>query len=338
MHLVIANAALHLKALRPSPSREDNLVALAHVEAAMMSVNQRIPDSRQNATDEILGAILGLMCHALNSLRFDHYARHVEGFQTILDLCGGLRSIESATNIRLSLFWIEFNTCAAQDAIPRFLPPFHLIKNPYSAIHESLGRDHFEKAMQVGGISSFLTAEMLDVFSELSLLTMALRAETPQRIRWDDDNFPGFGFYPTLHKLLTMQVNPAEDDLKHGVQEMCRLGALFFLAEVRRKFGIAPVITGVQSEKLHRLFEYNGRLWDEELAHMRIWTFVMAACAADTPVDRLWAVKSLIGSESSIPGAWDKPIGVVANMWWIDEVFLAKSEGLQAEFMALSST
>jgi len=236
------------------------------------------------------------------------------------------------------LFWIEFNTCAAQDAIPRFLPPFHLIQNPYSAIHESLGRDHFEKAMQVSGISSFLAAEMLDVFRELSLLTIALRAETPERIRWDDDNFPGFGFYPTLHKLLTMQVNPAEDDLKHGVQEMCRLGALFFLAEVRRKFGIAPVITGVQSEKLHRLFEYNGRLWDEELAHMRIWTFVMAACAADTPVDRLWAVKSLIGSESSIPGAWDKPIGVVANMWWIDEVFLAKSEGLQAEFMALSST
>jgi hypothetical protein len=60
MHLVIANAALHLKALRPSPSREDNLVALTHVEAAMTSVNQRIPDSRQNATDEILGAILGV--------------------------------------------------------------------------------------------------------------------------------------------------------------------------------------------------------------------------------------------------------------------------------------
>jgi hypothetical protein len=60
MHLVIANAALHLEALRPSPSREDNLVALTHVEAAMTSVNQRIPDSRQNATDEILGAILGV--------------------------------------------------------------------------------------------------------------------------------------------------------------------------------------------------------------------------------------------------------------------------------------
>jgi len=60
MHLVIANAALHLQTLRSTPSREENLVALTHVEAAITSVNHRIVDSTQNATDEILGAILGV--------------------------------------------------------------------------------------------------------------------------------------------------------------------------------------------------------------------------------------------------------------------------------------
>ena len=60
MHLVVANAALHLQALRSTPRLEENLVALTHVEAAMTSVNHRIADSTQNATDQILGAILGV--------------------------------------------------------------------------------------------------------------------------------------------------------------------------------------------------------------------------------------------------------------------------------------
>jgi hypothetical protein len=60
MHLVIANAAMHLKALRNTPHQDDNIVELTHVEAAIASVNQRIRDSNQNVTNEMLGAILGV--------------------------------------------------------------------------------------------------------------------------------------------------------------------------------------------------------------------------------------------------------------------------------------
>lgn len=60
MHLVIANAAMHLKSLRRTPNGDDNIVELTHVEAAITSVNQRIRDFNQNVTDEMLGAILGV--------------------------------------------------------------------------------------------------------------------------------------------------------------------------------------------------------------------------------------------------------------------------------------
>ena len=61
MHLVIANAAMHRKALRGNQKvEEDDIVELSHVEAAMASVNQRIVDANQNVTDEMLGAVLGV--------------------------------------------------------------------------------------------------------------------------------------------------------------------------------------------------------------------------------------------------------------------------------------
>jgi hypothetical protein len=56
MHLVIANAAMYRKALRPS--QEGDLIELSHNPATLTSINQRIRDSNWNVTDEMLGAIL----------------------------------------------------------------------------------------------------------------------------------------------------------------------------------------------------------------------------------------------------------------------------------------
>jgi hypothetical protein len=58
MHIVIANAAMHRKALLGI--HEEDVVELNHVEAAITSVNQRIGDSNQNVTDAMLGAVLGV--------------------------------------------------------------------------------------------------------------------------------------------------------------------------------------------------------------------------------------------------------------------------------------
>jgi hypothetical protein len=249
----------------------------------------------------------------------------------MLDLRGGLISIESSIYIRMSLFWIELNFCAARDSIPRFPPPFHLIKNPYSTVQESLGLQHGKKAIQVSGISSFLSAEMLDVFGELSVLVIALTMESPLRIRWDDDNFPGFGFYPTLYKLLATQTTVNESEFGDAVQEMCRLGAIIFLAEVRRRFGIAPIVANVQFTKLVKLLDSNEMLWVKELDHIRVWVIIMSGCAVDNEADRMWAVKSLLRSRVSLGHQdWDIIMNIVSEMWWIDEVFLQKSQNIMS--------
>jgi hypothetical protein len=51
---------MHLQSLRASQSRKDNIVELAHVQAAITSVNHRISNANQKVTDEMLGAVLGV--------------------------------------------------------------------------------------------------------------------------------------------------------------------------------------------------------------------------------------------------------------------------------------
>jgi hypothetical protein len=250
----------------------------------------------------------------------------------MLELRGGLASIESISSIRLSLFWIEHNISAARDTVPRFLPPFHLLKNQYSALSESRGLVHREKAVQTGGVTDLLSDEMMDILTELSVLTMALSADSAQRVSWDDPNFPGFAFYPTLYKLLAIQTISNENNFRDAVQEMCRLGGILFLAEVRRKFGISPIVTHVQTTKLRRLLDTNHMLRGEELDCIRIWAIVMACCAEPTEANRAWAVRALIRSSVfSRYQSWDNLINMISNLWWIEEVFFSKSRELRVD-------
>lgn len=252
----------------------------------------------------------------------------------MLQLRGGLTSIEFNLSIRLTLFWIEHNIAVAQDIVPQFPPPIHLMKSPGIALAMSRGLLHQDKAMRISRLAGFLSSEMLDALTKLSVLTVTLRGESVLHISWTDPNFPGFNVYPVLHTLLAIQNDSQEDNLNNAVQEMCRLGSILFIAEVRRKFGISPVVTTAQSTKLHNLLDNEHALWREDLYNVRIWAIVMAGCAASTQADRAWAVNALIRSKVFLKYEnWKDMIDMVSNMWWIDEVFTSKSQRLQSEYI-----
>jgi hypothetical protein len=258
---------------------------------------------------------------------------HLDGFQKMLALRGGLASIDSIASIRLTLFWIEHNLCAAQDIVPRFESPLHLLKSPYSDLDKSRGILHRNKAIIRSGISHLLSLEILDILMELSVLIAKLTTEPEERISWEDPNFPGFAFYPTLHKLLALQMPSKDDELENDVQELCRLGGLLFIAEVRRKFGVSPVVTTVQVAKLRSLLDSSRLLWKNEMNTIRAWALVMASCAASIDSDRVWAVEQLIRSQaSSTSQSWTDIINKVSDMWWVEEIFSLNAQRLKIEY------
>jgi hypothetical protein len=230
----------------------------------------------------------------------------------------------------MSLFWIEHNSAIDQDTIPLYPPPMHLLKSPYSTVEQSHGLLHRDKAISFAGLSSLISSDMFDILTDLSILTVALKLGSARQNIWEDPDFAGFRIYPTLYKLLTIQAGPEEDEFRNLVQEICRLGAILFLSEIRRKFGVSPVVTKIQITKLRRLFETNHIIWDKSLEPIRIWVLVMAGCAGSMEAEGTWVAERLVQSRTFMTCAhWGDIIAVVSSMWWIDEVFSSGFKSLE---------
>ena len=247
---------------------------------------------------------------------------HLNGFQKIVQIRGGLSSIDSIPSIRMSVFWIEHNICAAQDTIPQLPPPYHLLTDPYSTAIRSRGRTHCDESIAFSRISGLISLEVLNVLRGLSTLAVSFKGRSVHKISLEDPNFSGFAFYSELYSLLSMQSTRSDDTDKSDIQEMIRLGGLLFLAEVRRSLSISPVMTAVQASKLHKLLDCKSVLWSQELDSLRTWVIVMAGCAASTAGDRSWASEALIYAHGfTTYRSWDDVHKVVSKMWWIDTIF-----------------
>lgn len=256
----------------------------------------------------------------------------MQGLRQILQLRGGDGSIESKTWIRVSLFWIEHNISADQDTIPFYPPPHHFLKNQYSISYASQGLMHRHEAISSAQTQSYLSGEMLEILTEVSVLTVTLNSESARWNIWQDSDFPGFEIYPTMFKLLSIQATPQDGQLQYVAQELCRLGALLFFAEIRRKFGVSPVVTTTQIIKLRMLFELDDIIWDDTLERLRLWALVMAGCATTIEDERIWIVQTL--ARNKIPETYKGQHHlheVISNMWWIEQVFSAKYELLEVE-------
>ncbi|KAJ8067526.1 hypothetical protein OCU04_004868 [Sclerotinia nivalis] len=243
---------------------------------------------------------------------------HRAGFCKILALRGGLSTIEHMQSLRLSLFWIELNMASDLDIAPHFPAPLQHLTNPYIPKHQAKGEVYFSSICAHSNISLFLSENMLDVMRQLSVLTMTMICENEKRNLSNktqflrvDQTFAGLCVYPILSQLLNIQ-----NEIHDKTEELCRIGGLLFIAQARRWFGVSPVLTNVLIAKLRRLLENEGEVWDVRVKKLRLWTLVMAGCAAATDHERAWVIETLRRDIFD----WTE-LENVKNMWWIDELF-----------------
>ncbi|KAM0127742.1 hypothetical protein ACHAO1_009357 [Botrytis cinerea] len=316
MHLVLSNAALHLNALRGN--LDEGRDSMMYHHSAVRSVNRRLANFAVEHSDGIMGAILGFMCHEQIISSAETWKIHQAGFYKILALRGGLSSIENIPALRLSLFWIEHNMSSDLDIMPLSPPPVQYLTNPYLPKYQADGEAHFVNIREHFDISSFLSVEILDIMKQLSILTVTITRENEKRkamkdaqFLWGDQNFAGLCVYPILSRLLTIQ-----KEIKHEFEELCRIGGLLFIAQARRWFGVGPVLTNAFIKKLRQLLKSDGEVWNEKVKSLRLWTLIMAGCAATTEDEKAWIVETLKRDFF----AWSD-LENVEKMWWVDELF-----------------
>ncbi|PQE23356.1 Citrate synthase protein [Rutstroemia sp. NJR-2017a WRK4] len=322
MHLVLSNAAVQLDVLRGEPAEGPG--AVMHYLSAITSVNRRLSSletSPEGPTDGILGAILG-QARADSRSFWIHHA----GFRKVLALRGGLSSIEKNIHLRLSLFWIEHNMLSDLDVPPTFPPPYKHIAQLSISNYEEQGGVHFSQLFASLIDPSRVGSDILDIMKSLSTLTVMINEECKKRNIWMDENFPGLCIYPVLSRLLTVQTM-----VKNDLEELLRLGAMLFVSETRRKFGVDPVRTRALMSKLRRLFE-NTASWEEDERRLKIWVLVMAVCAASLSRDYQWAVNAL--KEMMSVESWDDIVREGKKMWYVEEIFGNKLLKLRREIFS----
>jgi hypothetical protein len=212
------------------------------------------------------------------------------------------------------------------DVPPTFPPPYKHIAQLYIPSYEAQGEMQFSQLFASMIDPSRIGSQMLDIMKSLSTLTVMINEESKKRNMWMDENFPGLCIYPVLFRLLTVQTM-----VKNDLEELLRLGAMLFVSETRRKFGVDPVRTHALVSKLRRLFE-NMESWGEDERRLKIWVLVMAVCAASSCRDYQWAVNAL--KEMMSVESWDDIVREGKKMWYVEEIFGPKLSTLRRELFS----
>lgn len=67
------------------------------------------------------------------------------------------------------------------DMVPRFPAPLQYLANPYIPRHQAEGEAHFSVIRVNTGISLLLSADMLEIMKQLSVLTVTIIRENEKR-------------------------------------------------------------------------------------------------------------------------------------------------------------
>lgn len=116
-----------------------------------------------------------------------------------------------------------------------------------------------------------------------------LRAET----RWStgrvlaDDLVSGLWINHIVGQSLCLQAVTDREDLGSIMKEAFRLGVLLYLAEMRRHFGVYPVLMQIHMSKLKALLDNSGTSWHYFMP-LKLWVVVMALMEAKASEDKAW--------------------------------------------------
>lgn len=112
-----------------------------------------------------------------------------------------------------------------------------------------------------------------------------------------------------LHKLLVLQTQTSSNPKL----EMFRLGAILFIAEIRRQFGVYPVQTRAQVRKLRGIIKKDD-VARGDLRPLKVWALVLAGMGAGDEADRVWIVEALLGMGIGLEGVCKE----ARRLWWLD--------------------
>lgn len=175
---------------------------------------------------------------------------------------------------------------------------------------------------------------MAHAVNELHVLNRFIVSELTVRNLWDDGVFAGLNVVPVLSKLLSIRYETAECDPPFVRQEACRIGAILYLAGIRRRFGV-NLAKNVYISKLKDSIIAQDDSNLEKTDPILLWVLMIGGVQSFMHEEHKWfvsATANLVVHKRY--RMWGELMAVVCEILWIDGILEAECNEFRGEVSA----
>jgi hypothetical protein len=175
---------------------------------------------------------------------------------------------------------------------------------------------------------------MTHAVNELLVLNRFMVSELIVRDFWDDSIFAGLHIVPVLSKLLSIRYEAVECDPAFAKQEACRVGAILYLAGIRRRFGW-NLATNIYIPKLKDSIIAQDDSNLEKTDPILLWVLMIGGVQSFLHEEHKWFVSAtanlLVHNRYRM---WEEVMPVLYGVLWIDGILETECNKFQGEVSA----
>ncbi|KAF4955651.1 hypothetical protein FSARC_11799 [Fusarium sarcochroum] len=317
------NAMASARQLR-SLALDRSLITIQCVESRIASSNIGIATS-----DDVINAVLALVCYNFTSLDFDQAMTHVKGMGMVIAARGGISTLDVNQDLMLMISWVDITAALLHDTKPLF--PLYVQMAGASVFHCS-GLDTLPapllSVIDDENSQDMRFTSVMSCMGDLNALAILLQVELATRgdAIWDDEEQISFLINPVTHQLLDQQPVRSSGPTTRCelLSEALRLGAIIWIIRVKQKCHSYPGAARTRISTLLEILSSNLNMEDvwntsPDIQTVRFWLLVL--CSISEPSDQDCAISMrLIASDMKKRRliSWDDIMSDIRQMPWID--------------------
>ncbi|RFU24341.1 hypothetical protein B7463_g11997, partial [Scytalidium lignicola] len=316
-HLTLSSASLTL-AQKCNQAAGETTESINYYTTAAHTISERLQDPVDSTSDGVVGTILGFACLDNTVGNWERWQLHMNGLQKVLELRGGIESLQTSHILQVTAFWVDVTGSLIQDTIPRFPIPNCALADPEP--HRSPRIIFFSQKWNTKFPDLW---DISDGLTSLASLTGYVNNQKKKNLLCHGEFFNPINVYPVAHKFLSMsryavaaEINMSSSGLI--IREILRLTSLLFFGLVKEKCGVFPSGVPENEVRLARLITDIAVNWSSFM-DLALWVLTVSALAEEG--DRSWYVSQISVAMASLGLAgWDDALKMLKELIWIDEL------------------
>ncbi|KAI1143106.1 hypothetical protein F5Y05DRAFT_142731 [Hypoxylon sp. FL0543] len=337
LHITLANAALFRglkadpQALKQKPEFSINPDAMKWYTLSLASITQRLADPAERASEGLVIAVTGFVCHDSSVGNFDRFCVHMEGLQRLIERKGGLETLSSPF-LRIMISWLDLNGATFFNAKPRFGIPRLAIQD----IDAGNDSRYLQQLLQYWNADCPSLGDIMSAMKATAAVASYINRQSDNPKFWTDDVTIARLLGPAFHKILSLEGRPLPNDPTDpqysgtAAREAFRRAALVFLAAVKIRMGYGAYEMERHLEAFRQISQLPLVDWGV-VAELNLWAHIISAMQEDSP-NRAWHVLTIVGIMETIGlQTGSQAIDMARGIIWVDALDAGKSDLLCSE-------